>query len=575
MYKKIMKLLKPHAFKMVLLILFSFITVASTLYVPILLGQGVDQLIGKGKVNFSGLDKIIIGFFVVIAITAISQWIISLITNRIIYQVIRDLRIRCFNHLQRLPISYIDNNRAGEVISRITTDIDQFSDGMLMAFTQFFTGVLTIIGTLLFMIYIHFGITLIVVVITPFSFVFAGLIAKKTFLLFKEQSVERGKMTSHVEEMVGNQYIVKAFGREKKEEADFNVINKDLEKVSVDAVFFSSIVNPSTRFINGLVFAGVCIYGAIVTIKGGISVGQLASFMSYANQYTKPFNEISGVVTELQNAFACASRVFDFLATTEEASDEGKKSISTPQGEVEFREVDFSYTKEKSFIENINLEAKVGERIALVGPTGCGKTTLINLIMRFYDIDQGEILVDGVSTKEITRQSLRHGIGMVLQETWLKKATIAENISYGKPEATKAEIIKAAKLAHAHDFIERMPDQYNTIIDEEGSNLSQGQKQLLCIARVFLMKPPILILDEATSSIDTRTELKIQEALDTLMKGRTSFVVAHRLSTVRDADLILVMKDGKIIEQGKHDQLLELEGGFYKQLYRSQFALDL
>lgn len=576
MGKRILGILKPFWYHVILLFFLSFITVVTSLYTPILIGKGIDHIIGEGQVEFDQLVHMILQFFALIGITALTQWCVNLIANSITYRVVSKLRIQSFRHMQKLPVSFMDSHKSGDAISRITTDIDQFSDGLLMAFTQLFTGVLTIIGTLIFMLFIHPGIMLLVVGITPLSFLFASLIARKTYFLFKEQSVARGKLTSLADEMIGNQHVVKAFGREGKEEEDFGVLNEALRDSSIRATFLSSIVNPSTRFINGLVYTGVCIYGAFVSIGGGITIGQLASFMNYANQYTKPFNEISGVVTELQNALACIGRVFEFLDFEEELPDSfAAHQLERPKGEVEFRQVSFSYDEKKPFIEELNISSHKGDRIALVGPTGCGKTTLINLIMRFYEVDKGQILVDQYNTKELTRMSLRNGIGMVLQDTWLKKGTIAENIAYGKPDATMDEIIQAAKLSFAHNFIERMQEKYNTIIDENDGNISQGQKQLLCIARVFLMKPPILILDEATSSIDTRTELKVQKALEKLMENRTSFVVAHRLSTIKEANVILVMKDGHIIERGTHKELLDKEDGFYKKLYQSQFALDL
>lgn len=570
--KRVLQLIKPHGFYVALNLLLALVTVIATLYAPILIGKGVDMIVGPGQVNSSGLITLIVSFLVMIAITALSQWLMSLATNHITYQIVRDIRIKAFNHMEILPIRYIDGHQPGDAISRITTDVEQFSDGLLMGFTQFFTGVLTIIGTLGFMLTIHPGITMLVVCITPLSFFVAGFIAKRTYSMFRIQSEARGDITSLVEELVGNQQVVKAFSYEGRAEERFDVINERLRVSGIKAVFFSSLSNPSTRFINGLVYTGVCIYGAFLAISGGISVGQLSAFMAYANQYTKPFNEISGVVTELQNALACARRIFDFIDEEPIRPDDEDAVVMAPgQGSVEFHHVDFSYTPETPLIQDMNLVVRPGQRIAIVGPTGCGKTTLINLLMRFYDINRGELLIDGHAIDHITRDSLRANFGMVLQDTWLKAGTIAENIAYGRPDAAREEIEEAAGKAHAHNFISRMPKKYDTIITEDGGNISQGQKQLLCIARVMLMKPPILILDEATSSIDTRTEIKVQEAFQRLMEGRTSFVVAHRLSTIKEADVILVMKDGKIIETGKHEELLEC-GGFYAKLYRSQFA---
>lgn len=570
--KRVIQLIRPHGFYVVLNLLLALVTVIATLYAPILIGKGVDMIVGPGQVNGSGLITLIVTFLVMIAITALSQWLMSLATNHITYQIVRDIRTKAFDHMEILPIRYIDGHQPGDAISRITTDVEQFSDGLLMGFTQFFTGVLTIIGTLGFMLTIHPGITLLVVCITPLSFFVAGFIAKRTYSMFRILSEARGDMTSLVEELVGNQQVVKAFSYEDRAEERFAVINERLRVSGIKAVFFSALSNPSTRFINGLVYTGVCVYGAFLAISGGISVGQLSAFMAYANQYTKPFNEISGVVTELQNALACSRRIFDFIDEEPIRSDDGDAVVMEPgQGSVEFHHVDFSYTPEIPLIQDMNLAVRPGQRIAIVGPTGCGKTTLINLLMRFYDINRGELLIDGHAIDHITRDSLRANFGMVLQDTWLKAGTIAENIAYGRPDAAREEIEEAARKAHAHNFISRMPKKYDTIITEDGGDISQGQKQLLCIARVMLMKPPILILDEATSSIDTRTEIKVQKAFQRLMEGRTSFVVAHRLSTIKEADVILVMKDGKIIETGKHEDLLD-RGGFYAKLYRSQFA---
>lgn len=570
--RRVLELVRPYRFFVILILLLASVTVASTLYAPILIGEGVDMIIGPEQVDFEGLFSLITRFLIVVGVTALAQWLMNLVTNHITYQVVQDIRIQAFNHMQILPVRYLDSHQPGETISRITTDVEQFSDGLLMGFTQLFTGVMTIIGTLGFMLMLHPGITLLVVCITPVSFFVAGFIAKRTYSMFREQSEARGDMTSLVEELVGNQHVVKAFSYETKAEERFGEINERLRVCGIRAIFFSSITNPCTRFVNGLVYTGVCIYGALMAISGGISVGQLSCFMTYANQYTKPFNEISGVVTELQNALACARRIFNFIDEQPMMPDDKDAVVlKDGKGSVTFEHVDFSYFPEVPLIQNLNLDVKPGQRIAIVGPTGCGKTTLINLLMRFYEINEGRLLVDGTPIDQITRGSLRANFGMVLQDTWLKAGTIAENIAYGKPDASREEIVEAAKKAHAHSFISRMPNQYDTVISEDGGNISQGQRQLLCIARVMLLKPPILILDEATSSIDTRTESKIQKAFLRLMQGRTSFVVAHRLSTIREADVILVMKDGKIIETGRHEELLA-RGGFYANLYQSQFA---
>lgn len=570
--RRVLELVRPYRFFVILILLLASVTVASTLYAPILIGEGVDMIIGPEQVDFEGLFSLITRFLIVVGVTALAQWLMNLVTNHITYQVVQDIRIQAFNHMQILPVRYLDSHQPGETISRITTDVEQFSDGLLMGFTQLFTGVMTIIGTLGFMLMLHPGITLLVVCITPVSFFVAGFIAKRTYSMFREQSEARGDMTSLVEELVGNQHVVKAFSYETKAEERFGEINERLRVCGIRAIFFSSITNPCTRFVNGLVYTGVCIYGALMAISGGISVGQLSCFMTYANQYTKPFNEISGVVTELQNALACARRIFNFIDEQPMMPDDKDAVVlKDGKGSVTFEHVDFSYSPEVPLIQNLNLDVKPGQRIAIVGPTGCGKTTLINLLMRFYEINEGRLLVDGTPIDQITRGSLRANFGMVLQDTWLKAGTIAENIAYGKPDASREEIVEAAKKAHAHSFISRMPNQYDTVISEDGGNISQGQRQLLCIARVMLLKPPILILDEATSSIDTRTESKIQKAFLRLMQGRTSFVVAHRLSTIREADVILVMKDGKIIETGRHEELLA-RGGFYANLYQSQFA---
>lgn len=548
------------------------ITVATTLYAPILIGNGVDLIIGPGNVDFEGLKKILFQMAVVILITAISQWLMNHINNTITYRVVKDIRTRAFNHLESLPLKYIDSHPSGDVISRIIADIDQFSEGLLMGFTQLFTGVITILGTLGFMFYINPLIAIVVVCVTPVSLVVASFIAKKTYIMFKHQSETRGELTSLIDEMLGNQKIVQAFGHEDEAQETFQEINERLRAYSLKAIFFSSITNPSTRFVNGLVYASVGIAGAFAAVNGLLSVGKLSSFLNYANQYTKPFNEISGVVTELQNALASASRVFALIdeepLTPEE---EDAVDLKEADGKLAMDHVYFSYNPEVKLIEDFNLQVKPGQRIAIVGPTGCGKSTVINLLMRFYDVDRGAVKVSGYDIRKMTRKSLRANYGMVLQETWLKSGTIRENISYGKPDATMEEIVQAAKDAHAHSFIKRMPNGYDTIISEDGGNLSQGQKQLLCIARVMLCLPPMLILDEATSSIDTRTEIRIQKAFTKMMEGRTSFIVAHRLSTIKEADVILVMKEGHIIEQGNHEALLE-KGGFYAQLYNSQFV---
>lgn len=569
---RVLQLIRPYTYLVVSILVLAAVTVAATLYSPILIGKGVDCMIEKGLVSFPDLKLVLIQLAVVTAISAISQWVMSLLTNKMTYKIVDDIRRRVFAHMEILPLRYMDAHQQGDAISRISTDVDQFSDGLLMGFTQLFSGVMTILGTLGFMISIDGRITLIVVLITPLSFFMANFIAKRTFTMFRLQSETRAEMTSLVEEMVGNQKVVKAFAYEKEAEEQFDDINQRLQSCSLKATFFSSITNPSTRFVNGLVYTGVGIFGAFSAIQGRISVGQLSSFLNYANQYTKPFNEISGVVTELQNALACAGRIFHFLdeePVPENAAD--AKTLDQVEGCVRFEDVSFSYTSEVPLIEHMNLEVKPGQRVAIVGPTGCGKTTVINLLMRFYDINKGKITLDGVPIQNLTWESLRSSYGMVLQETWLKTGTIRDNISYGKPDATREEVIEAAKQAHAHSFIKRLPKGYDTVMGEDGGSLSQGQKQLLCIARLMLLKPPVLILDEATSSIDTMTEIRIQKAFQKLMEGRTSFVVAHRLSTIKESDVILVMKDGHILETGKHEELLEKKG-FYAQLYQSQFC---
>ncbi len=569
---RVLQLIRPYTYLVVSILVLAAVTVAATLYSPILIGKGVDCMIEKGLVSFPDLKLVLLQLAVVTAISAISQWVMSLLTNKMTYKIVDDIRRRVFAHMEILPLRYMDAHQPGDAISIISTDVDQFSDGLLMGFTQLFSGVMTILGTLGFMISIDGRITLIVVLITPLSFFVANFIAKRTFTMFRLQSETRAEMTSLVEEMVGNQKVVKAFAYEKEAEEQFDDINQRLQSCSLKATFFSSITNPSTRFVNGLVYTGVGIFGAFSAIQGRITVGQLSSFLNYANQYTKPFNEISGVVTELQNALACAGRIFHFLdeePVPENAAD--AKTLDQVEGRVRFEDVSFSYTSEVPLIEHMNLEVKPGQRVAIVGPTGCGKTTVINLLMRFYDVNKGKITLDGVPIQELTWESLRSSYGMVLQETWLKAGTIRDNISYGKPGATSEEVIEAAKQAHAHSFIKRLPKGYDTVMGEDGGSLSQGQKQLLCIARLMLLKPPVLILDEATSSIDTMTEIRIQKAFQKLMEGRTSFVVAHRLSTIKESDVILVMKDGHILETGKHEELLEKKG-FYAQLYQSQFC---
>lgn len=570
--KRVGKLLLPYLHYLILSLVFAVITVGFTLYAPILIGDAVDFIVGKGQVDFGKILQILVKLAVIIGVTSVAQWLMNLCNNQITYRVVKDVRMNAFEHLQKLPLKYVDSHPYGETISRIITDVEQFSDGLLMGFSQLFTGVVTIAGTLAFMLSINVKISLIVIFITPLSLFVASFVAKKTYNMFKIQSETRAQMTSLVDEMVGNQKVVQAFGYGKRSLERFDTINEEIKTCSIRAIFFSSITNPSTRFVNGLVYSGVGIFGAVLAMQGVITVGQLSCFLTYANQYTKPFNEISSVLTEIQNAFACAKRVFDFIDEEVETKDkEGALILQQTDGSMELQHISFSYRKDTPLLKDLNLHVKQGQKVAIVGPTGCGKTTLINLLMRFYDIDAGKIYVSGHDVKEITKDSLRANFGMVLQDTWLKSGTIAENIAYGKPEATRAEIIEAAKAAHAHGFIKRMSDGYDTVISEDGGNLSQGQKQLLCIARVMLKLPPILILDEATSSIDTRTEIKIQEAFQKMMEGRTSFIVAHRLSTIKEADIILVMKDGNIVEQGNHEELLA-RNGFYAKLYQSQFA---
>ena len=553
-------------------IILAAVTVALTLYLPILIGQAVDRIVGKGAVDFAGIFVIRRKMAVIIGLTAVAQWMMNACNNKITYNVIRDIRTEAFEKIEKLPLKYLDAHSYGEIVSRVIADVDQFADGLLMGFTQFFTGIVIIFGTLIFMLTISVRITVAVVVITPVSLFVASFIAKKTFSMFKLQSETRGEQTAFIEEMVGNQKVVQAFSHEDEALEKFDEINERLQKYSLRAIFFSSITNPSTRFVNSLVYATVGVVGAFTAIAGGISVGQLSSLLSYANQYTKPFNEISGVITELQNALACAGRVIELIEEDAEVPDaEDAVDLEHANGKVELSHVYFSYVPEQKLIEDFNLSVKPGQRVAIVGPTGCGKTTLINLLMRFYDVNSGTIKVSDIPLQQLTRKSLRDNYGMVLQETWLRSGSIRDNIAMGKPDATDEEIIAAAKASHAHGFIKRLPEGYDTVIAEDGGNLSQGQKQLLCIARVMLCLPPMLILDEATSSIDTRTEIKIQNAFAKMMQGRTSFIVAHRLSTIREADIILVMKDGSIIEQGNHEELLE-KNGFYAKLYNSQFA---
>ena len=571
--RKLLRYLKKYWLLLILSLLFAALTVAMTLYLPILIGQAVDLIVAPGQVEFSTIARLLLKMGILIGATALSQWIMNACNNRISYRTVRDIRSDAFARLEILPLRYIDAHSYGEIVSRMIADVDQFADGLLMGFTQFFTGVLTIVGTLLFMLWMNPLITLVVVVITPVSLFVASFIARKTYAMFKEQSAARGEQTGIIDEMVGNQKVVQAFGYQDRAQDRFDEVNERLRKCSLRAIFFSSITNPSTRFVNSLVYAGVCVAGALSAVNGGISVGQLTSFLSYANQYTKPFNEISGVVTELQNALACADRIFELIEETPQTPEPADaKTLTAPDGSVALEDVSFSYVPEQHLIEHFDLAAKPGQRIAIVGPTGCGKTTIINLLMRFYDVDSGCIRVSGEDIRQLTRGSLRTSYGMVLQDTWLKTGTIRENIVMGKPDATDEEVIAAAKASHAHGFIRRLPQGYDTPITEDGGGLSQGQKQLLCITRVMLCLPPMLILDEATSSIDTRTEIKIQEAFNRLMQGRTSFIVAHRLSTIREADVILVMKDGHIIEQGNHRTLLE-KNGFYAELYRSQFDI--
>ena len=570
--RRVLELIRPYAGLVVLTLVLAVVTVVTTLLAPVISGKAVDHIIGPGQVDFGGVGKLAIAMAGTVACTAVSQWLMNVVNNRITFHVVRDMRVRAFEQLEQLPLKYMDAHRPGDAISRITTDVEQFSDGLLLGFTQLFTGILTICGTLGVMLFIEWRIALVVVALTPLSIFVARFIATHTYSMFKVQSETRAELTSLVDELVGNEHLVRAFGYESRAEERFDKINLDLQSCGVRAVFFSSMTNPCTRFVNALVYAAVGVLGAFAAIAGGITVGDLSVFLNYANQYTKPFNDISDVMTEFQNALACAQRVFDFIDETPILPDAPDAvELSHGAGAVEFEHVKFRYVPDVPLIEDMNLKVEPGQRIALVGPTGCGKTTLVNLLMRFYEINGGTLRLDGHPIDTVTRDSLRGNLGMVLQETWLKAGTIAENIAYGKPDATREEIIAAAKKARAHSFICRLPNGYDTEVAEDGGNISQGQRQLLCIARVMLRRPPILILDEATSSIDTRTEVLVQDAFEELMKGRTSFIVAHRLSTIKNADQILVMKDGNIIERGTHDELLD-RGGFYAKLYESQFA---
>ena len=569
-YKRILKCIKKYMAFVVLSLMCAAVTVVSQLYLPILAGKAIDYIVGPGKCDMAAVWYVLKQMFAVIGLAAASQWIMTLLNNKITYNIVRDIRTDAYNHMESLPLSYIDSKSYGDVVSRIVSDIDTFADGLLMGFTQLFTGVITIIGTLIFMFSVNVRISLVVVLLTPMSLIFASQLAKKTFNMFKKQSEARGEMTGLVDEMIGNQKVVQAFSYEEEAGQRFDELNEEFSKASLKATFFSSLTNPGTRFVNNIVYAGVGIVGAFAVIRGALSVGQLTVFLSYATQYAKPFNEISGVMTELQNAVACAERVFQMIDEEPEPSDEGNAALADVQGEVKVDSVYFSYVPDKKLITDFNLKVEPGKRVAIVGPTGCGKSTIINLLMRFYDVNKGTISVDGNDIRKVTRQSLRENYGMVLQDTWLRTGTVRENIAYGKPDATDEEIINAAKLTHAHSFIRRLPKGYDTELTEDGGMLSQGQKQLLCITRVMLSLPPMLILDEATSSIDTRTEIRIQKTFAKMMTGRTSFIVAHRLSTIQSADLILVMKDGNIIEQGTHTELLE-KNGFYAELYNAQY----
>ena len=567
---RVLHKIRPYSVFVVCSLLVAAVSVAAQLYIPILCGDAIDKMLGKGNVDLAGVLRIAVSILVVAAVAALAQWLLSVCNNRITFSVSRDLRNEALRKIQTLPLSYLDSHPSGDIVSRMVADVDTFADGLLMGFTQLFSGILTIFGTLLFMLRENVPITLVVVCITPLSLVVAGFLAKRSYGYFQSQSTVRGKQTALVNEMIEGQKVVQAFGHEAESLAAFDEVNGQLQDVSLKAIFFSSLTNPATRFVNNIVYAGVGLVGALYAVRGGITIGQLSVFLSYANQYTKPFNEISGVVTELQNALACAARVFELLDAEDQVPEAENAAVLQPDGHVQLQDVSFRYLPDRPLIEGLSLDVQPGQRIAIVGPTGCGKTTLINLLMRFYDVNSGSIRVSSTDIRDVTRASLRGSYGMVLQDTWLRAGTVRENIAYGKPDATMDEVIAAAKAAHAHSFIRRLPDGYDTVIAEDGGNISQGQKQLLCIARVMLCLPPMLILDEATSSIDTRTEVRIQKAFARMMQGRTSFIVAHRLSTIREADVILVMKDGHIVEQGNHDQLLA-QGGFYAKLYNSQF----
>ena len=567
---RVLHKIRPYSAFVVCSLLVAAVSVAAQLYIPILCGDAIDKMLGKGNVDLAGVLRIAVSILVVAAVAALAQWLLSVCNNRITFSVSRDLRNEALRKIQTLPLSYLDSHPSGDIVSRMVADVDTFADGLLMGFTQLFSGILTIFGTLLFMLRENVPITLVVVCITPLSLVVAGFLAKRSYGYFQSQSTVRGKQTALVNEMIEGQKVVQAFGHEAESLAAFDEVNGQLQDVSLKAIFFSSLTNPATRFVNNIVYAGVGLVGALYAVRGGITIGQLSVFLSYANQYTKPFNEISGVVTELQNALACAARVFELLDAEDQVPEAENAAALQPDGHVQLQDVSFRYLPDRPLIEGLSLDVQPGQRIAIVGPTGCGKTTLINLLMRFYDVNGGSIKVSGTDIRDVTRASLRGSYGMVLQDTWLRAGTVRENIAYGKPDATMEEVIAAAKAAHAHSFIRRLPEGYDTVIAEDGGNISQGQKQLLCIARVMLCLPPMLILDEATSSIDTRTEVRIQKAFARMMQGRTSFIVAHRLSTIREADVILVMKDGHIVEQGSHDQLLA-QGGFYAKLYNSQF----
>ena len=567
---RVLHKIRPYSAFVVCSLLVAAVSVAAQLYIPILCGDAIDKMLGKGNVDLAGVLRIAVSILVVAAVAALAQWLLSVCNNRITFSVSRDLRNEALRKIQTLPLSYLDSHPSGDIVSRMVADVDTFADGLLMGFTQLFSGILTIFGTLLFMLRENVPITLVVVCITPLSLVVAGFLAKRSYGYFQSQSTVRGKQTALVNEMIEGQKVVQAFGHEAESLAAFDEVNGQLQDVSLKAIFFSSLTNPATRFVNNIVYAGVGLVGALYAVRGGITIGQLSVFLSYANQYTKPFNEISGVVTELQNALACAARVFELLDAEDQVPEAENAAALQPDGHVQLQDVSFRYLPDRPLIEGLSLDVQPGQRIAIVGPTGCGKTTLINLLMRFYDVNSGSIKVSGTDIRDVTRASLRGSYGMVLQDTWLRAGTVRENIAYGKPDATMEEVIAAAKAAHAHSFIRRLPKGYDTVIAEDGGNISQGQKQLLCIARVMLCLPPMLILDEATSSIDTRTEVRIQKAFARMMQGRTSFIAAHRLSTIREADVILVMKDGHIVEQGSHDQLLA-QGGFYAKLYNSQF----